>query len=276
VWSSEPDGTFSATQIPPADYTLFARLPATATRPALVAAQDLTIGDAEEVSVALRFEPAPVLKGRVQFEGDAPLPADIARATVTLIPEVRAAGVNAFPTTVLPTGDLTIAEVTPGRARITAAMPAPTDNSRRWMLKSVHANGIDVTDVFFDIPPSLPPTVTVTFTDSVSDLSGVLSDVAGQPVTDYFVVVIPADTRYWLAASRRIVSARPAVDGAFTFRNLPPGDYRIGATTDLASGDLADRAALTRLLGESAPLTIGPGETKVFNIRLAGQRPPTP
>ena len=276
VWSSEPDGTFSATQLPPADYTLFARLPATATRSALVAVQDLTIGDADQVSVALRFEPAPVLKGRVQFEGDAPPPAEIARATVTLNPEVRAAGGNLFPTTVQPTGELTITDVTPGRARISATMPAPTDTSRRWMLKAVHANGVDVTDVFFDIPSSLPPTITVTFTDSVSDLSGTLSDAAGRPVTDYFVVVIPADTRYWLPASRRIVSARPAVDGAFTFRNLPPGDYRIAATTDLASGDLADRAALTRLLGESAPLTIGPGEKKVFNIQLAGQRPQTP
>ncbi len=276
TWSSEPDGTFSATHLSPADYTLFARLPATPSRPALVAVQELTIGDAEEVKVALRFEPAPVLNGRVQFEGDPPTPAEIARAVITLVPEVQAAGGNTSQPTVEPSGDLTIGDVAPGRARITATMPPPAGNSRRWMLKSVHANDTDVTDVFFDVPASAPPTVMVTFTDKVSELTGMLTDTLGQPVTDYFVVVIPADSKYWLRGSRRIASARPGADGAFVLRNMPPGDYRIAATTDLASGDLAEQAALTRLLGESAPLTIGPGEQKVFNIRLAGQRQVAP
>jgi protocatechuate 3,4-dioxygenase beta subunit len=275
VWSSEPDGTFSATDLSPADYTLFARLQATPSRPALVAVQDLTIGDAAEIKVALSLEPAPVLKGRVQFEGTPPTPLDIARATVTLVPEVRAAGINS-PTTVLPTGDLSITDVAPGRARITATMPPPAGNVPRWMLKTVHANDSDVTDVFFDVPAGAPPTVTVTFTDKVSELTGRVTDTAGQAVADYFIIVIPADAKYWISGSRRIASARPGSDGAFAFRNLPPGDYRIAATTDLAGGDLADRAALTRLLGESAPVTIAPGEQKVFDIRLARERQGTP
>jgi hypothetical protein len=274
VWSSELDGTFSTTQLPPAEYTISARVLATATRPALVAVQNLTIGDAEEVKVALSLEPAPIISGRVLFEGDAPPPADVARATITLVPEVRFAGSGASQTTVQPTGELTIGEVVPGRARITATMPAPAGAPQRWMLKSVSANGTDVTDVFFDIPASAPPTVVVTFTDAVSELTGTLSDTSGQPVADYFVIVVPADSKYWIPQSRRIASTRPAVDGAFAFRNLPPGEYRIAATTDLVGGDLADPAALTRLLRESAPVTIAPGEKKVFDIRLAGERPP--
>ena len=63
------------------------------------------------------------------------------------------------------------------------------------------------------------------------------------------------------------MNTRPDVGGRFTFRGLPPGDYRIAVTTDLIPADLADGTALQQLLLEGTPLSVGQGEHKVFDIR---------
>jgi hypothetical protein len=102
-------------------------------------------------------------------------------------------------------------------------------------------------------------------------LSGSLTDAAGQPATNYFLVVFPADRKYWANASRRIVNARPDVRGQFVFRGLPPGDYRIAATTDLVPRDLSEGNALSQLNERSAAVTLGPGEKKIFNVAVDGR-----
>jgi hypothetical protein len=110
----------------------------------------------------------------------------------------------------------------------------------------------------------------VTLTDQTSELSGSLLDPSGQPSTDYFVVVAPADRAYWMPLSRRIASGRPDARGQFVFRGLPPGEYRLAATTDLVSRDLQEMSALEALLEQSLPFVLGPGEKRTLDIRVAG------
>jgi len=62
------------------------------------------------------------------------------------------------------------------------------------------------------------------------------------------MVLFPADRASWLPGSRRIRTARPATDGAFTFRGMPPGDYYLGALTDLEPGEWNDPTLLGQLL----------------------------
>ena len=49
----------------------------------------------------------------------------------------------------------------------------------------------------------------LTVTDRFSELSGVLTDVAGKPAVDFAIIVAPSDSRYWLPASRRVLMTRP-------------------------------------------------------------------
>lgn len=107
----------------------------------------------------------------------------------------------------------------------------------------------------------------MTFTDDVTELSGTIAAPSGQAASDFFVVVFPEDRRYW-GAGRRILSARPDASGRFLFRNLPAGDYRIAATTDLVQRDLQDTAALARLAEQSAPVSLTAGEKKTFDFRI--------
>ena len=165
-------------------------------------------------------------------------------------------------------GTFSIAGITPGRYTV-ELVTAPDG----WHLKEVTAAGQDATRTALDVSGDAGfEDVVVTLTDRTSNLSGSLIDPRGQPSTGYFVVVIPADRRYWLPQTRRIASTRPDAKGQFLFRSLPPGEYRIAATTDLVPADLRDGTALDALLPHSLPVTVGAGETKSIDLHVAGPR----
>jgi hypothetical protein len=157
----------------------------------------------------------------------------------------------------------------PAEFRIAATVTGT--GSAAWTMKSVTMGGGDVTDRLIEIRPGDAPTFVITFTDQTSELSGRLLDADGRPSTDYFVVVLPADRAYWTTLSRRIASGRPDVQGRYVFRSLPPGEYRLAATTDLVQNDLQQVSQLEALAAQSLPVTIGAGEKKAVDIRVAGR-----
>jgi len=116
--------------------------------------------------------------------------------------------------------------------------------------------GVDVRDV------------TVKFSDELTQLSGTLQGVAGQIITEYYIVAIPTDKSIWRPRSRRILSVRPATDGRFVFNDLPAGEYTIAALTDLDPVDLWDTAVLTQIAAAGAPVAIADGEKKVHDLRI--------
>jgi Carboxypeptidase regulatory-like domain len=140
-----------------------------------------------------------------------------------------------------------------------------------WTLESVMVGGRDTLDFPLDIGPNEDVSnVVVTFTDRTQELSGTVQDASGRPASDFTIIVFPADTHYWQPQARRIASARPGTDGRFTFRGLPPGDYRMTAVSDVEPGEWYDPAFLSQLVQASIPISLGPGEKKVQDIRLAG------
>ena len=58
------------------------------------------------------------------------------------------------------------------------------------------------------------------------------------------------------------------LDGAFTVRGLPPGEYYLTALTDLDPAQLADPAVLDQLATMSLKIVLGEGERKVQNLKL--------
>jgi hypothetical protein len=132
-------------------------------------------------------------------------------------------------------------------------------------------NGVDVSDIKFEVKPGDRVDAVATFTDQRSEISGTLSTAAGTPALDYVLVVFSADRRHWIPFSRRTREVSPAADGRFVVPNLPPGDYFISAVADLDPGDSNDEAFLADL-GAHQPIRIslGPGEKKVQHIRTGG------
>lgn len=139
-----------------------------------------------------------------------------------------------------------------------------------WTLGSSVVEGQDSLDFPVDIKPNQTVNSAVlTFVDRQTELTGTIVDQRSQPVLDYNLVVYPADNRFWTAQSRRIQSTRPATDGRFTFRNLPPGEYRIAPVLDPEPGSWYDPAFLQQLDGNATRVTIGEGEKKEQTLRVA-------
>ena len=57
-------------------------------------------------------------------------------------------------------------------------------------------------------------------------------------------------------------------DGRFTFRMIPPGEYRLASFLDAEPGSWFDPAFLEQLSSSSVRLSIAEGEKKVQDLRV--------
>jgi hypothetical protein len=270
-----PDGRFATSSLSPGHYTMLAETSGQANSPALWAMADVFLTSGEPSRVTLTLSPALTVTGRVVFDGTTlPPPADLKRLTLALIGVEPMRAMTT--TTINAEGVVSISGVVPSRYMVRALVPPaampgpPAPGGPTWTLGSVTIGDRDVTDQAIDISPAGANGLVVTFTDRVSELSGTITGPDGAPATDYFVIAMPADRAMWLPLSRRLVSTRPDRTGRYTFRNLPPGDYRVAVTTDLVTQDLQNHATLNSLAEQSLPVTVVLGERRTLDVRTTG------
>ena len=63
---------------------------------------------------------------------------------------------------------------------------------------------------------------------------------------------------------------RPDDEGRFRFRTLRPGDYYVAAVEHVQNGAWMDPAFLAQFVTASIKVSLGDGETKTQDIRIAG------
>jgi hypothetical protein len=274
-------GTFTFTGLAPGTYTITGRVsprPAVQQRFAtpepvdpslleLFAYEDVTLSG-QDVDVTVTLRRGISVSGRVRFEGEAKPPADLTKISVSLSPVSGGGpslGVSAA--TVAANGTFRFSGVTPGRYRVTAAVPGSTD----WQLRRAMVAGQDAADVPFEVHAADVADATVVFTDRPAELSGRVQDAAGQAAPDFFIIAFSADRSLWTPRSRRVHGIRPGSDGRFRIQNLAPGDYLIAAVTDVEEGQWFDRTFLEELARSAIKLTIGEGEQKVQDFRVGGR-----
>jgi hypothetical protein len=164
-------------------------------------------------------------------------------------------------------GTFLVPGVAPGSYQVSALPPEVT---KTWTLRSAILNGRDLIDYGVDVRPGSDfSNVVLTFSDRHTELGGTLTTASGDPATEYFVIAMPADRSLWRSGSRRVRATRPASDGAFTIKDLPGGDYLLVALTDVAPNEWNDVDFLTRIASSGAPVTLGDGEKKTQNLRIA-------
>ena len=82
------------------------------------------------------------------------------------------------------------------------------------------------------------------------------------------IVVFSADRSRWFFGSRRLAAVETAEDGRYVIRNLPPGEYRVVATTDLEDYQWFHPDVLERLLPHSTAVAIADAGTSKVDLTI--------
>lgn len=144
----------------------------------------------------------------------------------------------------------------------------PAAASAGWHVDSVRYGNRDLRDAPLTFDDGSIEGVEIHLTKAITGLTGLFTADSGTPATDYFIVAFPADRALWHAASPRIRVMRPAADGSFSTRDLPPGEYRLAALTDLDERQARQREFLESIYGNSIGVAITAGETTHQEIHL--------
>lgn len=295
----DADGRFRFTGVVPGQYTIFARAntggrptpassavvmqgkieAAVADRVTFVSSRDreeaqrywamtdVVVDGRSPANVVLTMQPALTIAGQVAFAGTSQQPpSDLTRIRVTAMaqggPGVPRELASAYSGRVDAQGRFTISGLLPAQYRLSSGATG-------WYLESATIAGQDALDFAVDVRPGQNLTgATLTFTDQQTEFTGRTIDERNQPVSDFTIVVFSADPRYWTGPSRRIQTARPASDGRFQLRGLPPGDYRLATVFDPEPGSWNDPAFLQQLQSSATDVRLTPGEKKNQDIRI--------
>lgn len=289
---SSKDGSFALTGLTPGQYTITARASTAGTTTAgpanmSVPAGPLTLWGQADVSVsgddldgvAIHLQPGMTVSGSLVFEGSTPPPEDFARFKPRLVPvDADAPNVTINVGGAPPAkADRTFAieGVMPGSYVLTGAGDVPTmaGAGPGWTVKSVVAGGRDLLNAPFEVRPREDISgAVVTYTDRHTALEGQLTSAAGQPVSQFRVLVFSSNKDRWVpkVLPRWMASVRAGVDGSFRIVGLPAGEYYVCALVDGAQPPAADEAFLTSLVSASIKIMLMDGETHTQTFKVGG------
>jgi hypothetical protein len=272
----QADGRYIFTGVAPGSYTVRAVVGwgrgAAPTGPTHWASADVH-ASGEDLFVPLTLQPGVPITGRVVFEGVQPTPTELESLSFSLVPHGSGGQAQAFGGgRVDADGRFMFANVVPDAYRFVTTWKAP-GAGEKWTIRLSIANGREVLDAPLRVSANEPVEWTVTFTDRPASLTGTLVNPSGRAATEYYILVFSADRAHWTPGSRRIRMTRPATDGTFTVKGLPPGEYLLAALLDLETGEWNDPTLLEQLVASSVKVALREGETTTQNYRMGGAQP---
>ena len=235
------------------------------TEPLLFASEIVSVGDTPVHGLAITLRPGVRISGRAQFDGSAAQPAPEAwpRMSVTVesangfVPYMRFQG-GRFSDD----GTFTTPSLLPGAYVLHPSAPAG------WEVKSVIADGRDVTERAFDVSSDISDVI-VTYTDHAGAIRGSVVSSQGAPDAGATVLLFPAEPDAWVnygVVSRRLTSTRTSATGTFMFTPPPPGQYLVVAIPDEQSADWRDPAVLARLAATAQRVIVRDGESATLAL----------
>jgi hypothetical protein len=232
-------------------------------QPARWASAEVSLTGRETQTVTLQLQPGVTVSGRVVFDRGTQAPENLSTIRVVLNTASASDGPASALAAVNADGRFSIEGVVPGRYRVAVLAPGGLRAA------SFDVAGEDALDFLLNVGDRGPADATLTLTSRAAAIAGSLRQASGQPASDYTILVFADDPKYWTPQSRRVQATRPATNGAYSFRNLPPGAYRIVAVDDLEDGQWLDPAVLRQVSAAAIPITVADGETKTQDLRVA-------
>lgn len=258
------DGSFSIANVPPGRYTLRAR--SEDSEIAQFAQQPLNVADGDLNDLNIILAAAASISGTVVLHATQSQQVPDLNQIRVAAPSIDVASFGSNPSArVDKEGKFRIDGVPPG-ARWIRAQSSP----RGWALRSVTIDGREA----IDNPVTLRSgqklaNVTLTFSDKLTELTGVLSDDRGTPLTEYTVLAFTTDSSLWRPQARHIMTARPDQNGKYQMRGLPAGEYFVVAVDPTEQGEWYEPAFLDQHRAGAARLVLGDGDVKTQDFRLS-------
>jgi len=228
------------------------------TDPTLWTAAPVSVGAVDVQGLTLALQEGYTITGRVEFDGAAPRPTpdELTRISIAVEPADGRQRATTQPGRVDENGAFETPGLVPGPYLLRAA-----NAGRGWSLKSITAGGVDVSERPLDLQEDTAGVV-VTFTDRVSNLTGVVRTSNGAPDNAAAVLVFPSDSRTWIdygTNPRRMRLARTTDTGAYRFAALPPGDYYVVAISEEFANDWQDPEFLQAVAAFATIVSVGEG-----------------
>ncbi|MBE3072523.1 MAG: carboxypeptidase regulatory-like domain-containing protein [Acidobacteria bacterium] len=263
-----PDGSFAVLNVPPGRYIAFARGMGRRGEDSLFAIQPIAVAGSDVTSVNLALTTGLTISGAVSAETGSSTPGTLTRLRISLMPLSSLPIPTPPPSGVLVDGSFSITPVVAGSYLVrTSGLP------QNFSLKGAYYGGRDVSDVPLEIRPGQNlGGLSLVISDRVTQLYGTVSDSSDQPLLDYTVVAFSSDASNWRPQSRYIQVGRPDANGQFRIRGLPPGEYLVVALDDVESGEWFDPAFLMAQKRSAVSISLGDGETKTIELKLATGR----
>jgi hypothetical protein len=229
------------------------------------AAQPIAVVDQDQIGLTIVLQAGARLSGRVQFQGTAPPPAAERFALfVAAVDNLNASRTNS-PTAVSSAGTFRTVGLPPGRYLLRLAGTVSP-----WRLKSVVADGRDVTEVPIELETGGIDDVLVTLTDApFAALTGVVRTARGEPDPSSVVFVFPADRRLWVnlgPTALRFRTAPGSSTGAYSLGALPDGDYLVAAGPEALADEWLHSSVLETLALRATRVQIAEGERRTLDL----------
>jgi hypothetical protein len=255
-----PDGTFTILNVVPGEYVLTVSGRANGNATPEVASMTLTVGNDDLTGVSIATSKGGSIRGTIVAD-------DNAKVATTNIQ------VSVQPLRSAPGGFNSGMQVSnAGTFELSGLIGAQVLRVDRlpdgWVVKSIRANGRDITDIPLEFRGSETATVQVVLTNRISQVSGAVK-ANGQPVTAASVVVFPEDAAQWAFPSRRVRTVRVDQNGVFRAGSIPPGERYLAVAVDyLEQGEFQDPVFLERMRSRATAFSLSEGENKNLDLTL--------
>lgn len=235
------DGKFEFKNVPPGSYTLHTLATGLGNAPFVVKAK-VEVGDQPVTDLLVPALVPFEIKAKINAEAGPELKMGSIRVMLTSADEIIAALAMG---TANADGDVTLANMAPGRHRVTIAGVPATHYVREIRAGDQVAPGDEV-----DIPDA-STLLTLSFALGRGEINGVARNEKGEPVPGAHIGLIPEPRRPF-----RLRMSHSDQSGAFKLPNLPPGEYLLVALDSLESGALEDDDFLKPIRAKMKRVTV--------------------